>query len=432
MALQSALKLPEDSVLFFANAHRVIKDNGISQAIWNLRDPFKNDKRTLVLLCPMLDMPVEIQQDIIMLDEPLPDVNQLGETVKGIYRSAEQAADEAKLQPLPKMTPELLTTATDALIGLAAFPAEQVTAMSVGIKGIDIPALWDRKRTIIDDVRGLKVWGGKETFSDIRGYKNAIAYLSGIMTGKGKPRLVAWIDEAEKQFAGFGTDTSGSTGKQLGSLLTFMEDKRCLGVMLVGAPGSGKSMLAKACGLTFQRPTIKFDAAAMEGSLVGETKMYTEYALKTLDAMSEGRILVIATCNKIGGLPPEFRRRFKDATFYCDLPTKAELADLWKLYTGLYQITGKRATLPASEDWTGAEVRNCCEIAWRFDSTLEEAAKYIVPVCRSGAKDIQMLRDQATGTFISASYSGVYEKDHNLNNMPEVTVHFGGRKMEIN
>jgi len=437
MALQAAHKLPDGAILFFANTHRIIKENGLSQAVWNLRDPFKNTGCMLVLLCPMLDTPVEIQQDIIMLDEPLPDIKQLGDIVQGVYRSAEEAIEKAvaagKAKPLPKLTPEVLTSATDALIGLAAFPSEQVAAMSVGLKGLDIPQLWERKRMIVDDVRGLKVWRGKETFSDIRGYQNAIAYLTGIMRGKGNPRLVGWIDEAEKQFAGFGTDTSGSTGKQVGSLLTFMEDRRCLGVMLVGAPGCAKSMLAKACGLTFQRPTIKFDAAAMEGSLVGETKMYTEYALKTLDAMSEGRILFIATCNKISNLPPEFRRRFKDATFFCDLPTKPELAELWKLYSANYDIAGPRAKIPASEGWTGAEVRNCCEIAWRFDCTLEEAASYIVPVCRSGAKDIDALRQQANGTFISASYPGVYDLNRNTNSPTvEVQFQFGGRKMEIN
>ena len=50
--------------------------------------------------------------------------------------------------------------AVDALIGLAAFPAEQVVAMSLSKQGLDAEQLWERKRQIIEQAPGLKIWRG--------------------------------------------------------------------------------------------------------------------------------------------------------------------------------------------------------------------------------------------------------------------------------
>jgi len=67
------------SVLFMHNAHLFFEDKGdrehaqVVQGIWNLRDLYKADKRTLIILGPAFTFPPEIAQDIIEFDEPLPD-----------------------------------------------------------------------------------------------------------------------------------------------------------------------------------------------------------------------------------------------------------------------------------------------------------------------------------------------------------------------
>jgi hypothetical protein len=47
-------------------------------------------------------------------------------------------------------------------------------------------------------------------------------------------------------------------------------------------------------------------------------------------------------------------------------------------------------------------------LAWRLRSSLREASEYIVPVARSAAQQIEALRMQASGRFISASSPGIY------------------------
>jgi hypothetical protein len=128
-------------------------------------------------------------------------------------------------------------------------------------------------------------------------------------------------------------------------------------------------------------------------------------ALQVVDAISQGRSLWIATCNSITSLPPELRRRFTLGTFFFDLPDVEERELIWKIYREKWVLSGDQ---PEDEGWTGAEIKECCRKAWRLRLSLGESASYIVPVSRSAADQIESLRRQASGRFLSASRAGVY------------------------
>jgi SpoVK/Ycf46/Vps4 family AAA+-type ATPase len=144
----------------------------------------------------------------------------------------------------------------------------------------------------------------------------------------------------------------------------------------------------------------------MQNALVGSSGERLRSALKVVDAVTNGRSLWIATCNSIGTLPPELRRRFTLGTFFFDLPSAEERAAIWKIYLAKY---GRSGELPDDDGWTGAEIKECCRKAYRLKLTLKESAEYIVPVSRSAADQIKMLRQQASGKFISASKAGIYQ-----------------------
>lgn len=93
-------------------------------------------------------------------------------------------------------------------------------------------------------------------------------------------------------------------------------------------------------------------------------------------------------------------------TFFFDLPSPEERIAIWNIYMGKYGLSGE---LPDDDGWTGAEIKECCRMAYRLKLTLKKSAEYIVPVARSAADQIKTLRQQASGKFISASHPGVYE-----------------------
>ena len=90
------------------------------QGLWDLRDPFKATGRMLVLLAaPGATSPPELGQDVLVLDEPLPSTSHPEQIVQETFNAAK--LDEPERSVIDK--------AVDALIGLAAFPAEQALAI---------------------------------------------------------------------------------------------------------------------------------------------------------------------------------------------------------------------------------------------------------------------------------------------------------------
>src|SRR2546426_7720387 len=83
------------------------------------------------------------------------------------------------------------------------------------------------------------------------------------------PRVIVFLDEIEKAFAGTGTDLSGVKTEMTGTMLTWMQDNEADGLIFIGPPGAAKSAVAKATGNTAGIPTIAFDLGAMQSSLVG-------------------------------------------------------------------------------------------------------------------------------------------------------------------
>ena len=128
-----------------------------------------------------------------------------------------------------------------------------------------------------------------------------------------------------------------------------------------------------------------------------------------LDPAFEAQGRVFSGRTELTALPPELRRRFKYGTWFFDLPTLEERTAIWSLYCDRYGHEDPTPELLAQQ-WTGAEIESCCEIAWRTDSTLDDAAQYIVPVSRAAAAQIEALRAGADGKFLSASTPGVYTR----------------------
>ena len=162
-ALFLAQQLCDDGILLYSNGHRFWNDPGVMQGIWDLRDPFKATGRMLVLLvAPGATLPAELGQDVLILDEPLPSTTHLEQIVRETFNAAELQEPERPV----------IDRAVDALVGLAAFPAEQALAMSLVKRELDTADLWERKRQIIEQTPGLSVWRGGETFEDIGGVEN--------------------------------------------------------------------------------------------------------------------------------------------------------------------------------------------------------------------------------------------------------------------
>lgn len=399
--------LEDNSVLFMLNGHQYFDQPTFIQAFWNLRDVFSNKQCSAILLGPSFTMPPELQQDTLLLDEPLPNAEQLRTIVSGL----------ATRNKIPNVTNETLDKAVDALRGLAAFPADQITAMSASRKdGLDIDGMWERKRQMIKQTAGLSVWSDGLKFSDLEGIDELERRMRLIIAGKASPKIIVWLDEVEKIMAGAAGSASGFNATeqdQMAILLSEMQDRNYSGMILVGVPGAGKSAFAKAVGAEAGILTIRLDLGGTKGSgLVGQAENAIRDAMKIINAVGgDGGAFFIATSNDIRVIKPELKRRFRKGIWFFDLPEKKEREKIWQLYLKKYAALGLKATnqkIDFDEGWTGAEIESCVSTAWEECVPLAEAARSIIPVSVSGKEDIARLRHEADGRYNAVNHAGVY------------------------
>lgn len=404
VAFDALKSVAELTVIVAHNAHLFFGDAMTIQAISNLRDLFSRKRRTLVLLAPSFKLGPELA-DVILFEEPRPGEEQRRNILSKLIQKTYDEAFEVK--------PDWL----DATRGLSAFAAEQVFAMSMTKTGIDEDALWERKEKVVNQTRGLKfVRSAHPSFeTDLGGLGAFKNFVGRMMDGPKRPGVIVFLDEVEKALAGSsssGGDSSGVSQDFLLSMLTWMENGNNDGMIAVGLPGTGKTAGGMGIGATHNIPTVVLDPGGLKGSHVGESEQALRDALKVIDSIAgDNGAYVYATCNSEASLPPEFKRRFRDARWFFDLPTREEKDSIWPIHLAAHglDIPYGKGAVPADTNWTGAEIRNCCELAWRLSLSLKEAAEYIVPVAKADPKTVEALRAKAKGRWLSASTGGAYQ-----------------------
>jgi AAA+ superfamily predicted ATPase len=205
------------------------------------------------------------------------------------------------------------------------------------------------------------------------------------------------------------------------------------GIMLIGVPGSGKTLTVKATANLLKKPVVFVNMGTMFGSLLGQTEANLAKAFATIDAMGDpivffdegekafggmngpagdggvaqrslgttlswlndrkGRALIMMTCNDLLKLPAEFRRsgRF-DATFFFDVPTRAQRVQLFELNARRHDLQkiDPKGWAAKTKFWTGADIEALVKTAAMFrrrckthGEALERAMRYIKPLCKS-------------------------------------------------
>jgi chloramphenicol 3-O-phosphotransferase len=405
------------ALVLLDNFHKFIGNPEVAQTAFAQLVAGKQQRTFLVVLAPVVQIPIELEKLFVVLEHPLPGREQLERIAR------ELTSDSPEDMPQG----EDLHRVLDAAAGLTRYEAEGSFALSLTRHNALRPeAVWELKAQALKKNNLLTLHRGGERFDSLGGLANLKDFCQrALRPGQAvKPR----------------------------------------GVLLLGAPGAGKSAFARALGNETGRPTLLLDVGALLGSLVGQSESNLRQALKVADAMapcvlfvdelekaragvgSQGDsgvstrlfgtlltwlsdhttdVFFVGTSNDISKLPPEFARaeRF-DGVFFLDLPTAAEKDVIWAMYRNLFGVPDSQHR-PDDTSWTGAEIRSCSRLAALLDVTLTQAAHHVVPVAVTAAEQVERLRGWASGRCLSASAPGVYRRDGEQTPKPSRRVNRG-------
>lgn len=396
----------QPALLVLVNFHRFLQSGEIVQALAKQIAAGKQNRTFVVILSPLVQIPVELDKQFVVLEHELPPRIQLAEIARGIATEMDEMPSGNDLDRM-----------LDAAAGLTRYEAEGAFSLSLVRHGrLRADVLWEQKAQMLKKSGLLSLHRGGETFADLGGLDSLKAFCLRAM---------------RKQ---------GATDPLL----------RPRGVLLLSPPGCGKSAFAKSLGNETGRPTLTLDIGNLMGSLVGETERNLRQALRIVDAMAPcvlycdelekalagvngngdsgvsarlfGRLLswlndhtsdvfFVGTCNQIERLPPEFARaeRF-DGVVFVDLPSASQRECIWGMYLSKFGLDPNQRR-PLDSEWTGAEIRACCRLAALLDLPLEAAAQNVVPIARTAAESIERLRTWAVGRCLDAERGGIYQRD---------------------
>jgi len=396
-ALEFLGKSPQ-TVLIAHNLHLFFDAPEVIQGLQNAGTLWKSSGSCLVILSPAVQLRPELEKLIHVVTLPLPTPDQLfamqQELLDGLAvtgEGAESVAIEADRH-----------TAVMAR-GLTEFEAETAFALSLVRTGRLTPHVITEVKAQMIKKSGLMEFWPPVDPSQVGGLE----------------QLKTYIRNRTKAFA---------PGNE------YLPKPK--GILLVGIPGTGKSLSCKAAASILNWPLIRLDIGALKGSLVGESEQRMRQATRVIDAFgdcvvwldeiekafagvnSSGQtdsgttaamfghfltwmqettspVLVMATANDITQLPPEFLRagRF-DAIFFVDLPTVDERKEIIRIQNARYtsQIPEDAAVM-ALDGFTGAEIEQLAKDSL-FDG-YEVAKENIVPLSRASRERVNALKEWA-------------------------------------
>jgi hypothetical protein len=388
------------TLLVLPNFHRYLNSTENVQVLSDQLRAGKQCRTFVVVLSPIVQIPVELEKQFVIVEHALPTRYQLGTIAEEIL------SDTPNDLPTDQRWQALL----DAASGLTREEAEGAFSLSLArFDELRPEAVWEVKAQSLKKQNLLTLHRGGENFSALGGLT------------------------ALKTFC----QRALQPGRSV----------KARGALLLSPPGCGKSVFCRALGNEIGRPVLTLDIGAMLGGLVGDTERNIRQALRIADAMSpsilfvdelekglsgvggagdsgvstrlfgtllswladhESDVFFIGTANNIANLPPEFTRAERlDAVFFLDLPGAAERQAIWQLYRRQYDIAANQP-VPTDTDWTGAEIKSCCRLSALLDIPLSEAATNVVPVARTAAESLAKLRQWASGRCLSADRPGLY------------------------
>ena len=297
----------------------------------------ENYSATIFIISEVTVIPRELENYITIFDIPLPTIDEIRGIIRAFITDMEIEVDADTIDEIAL-----------SFKGLNEFQIRQILTLAYQDGGCitrgDKALILKEKEQFIKKSGMLEIVNFSESIEDIGGLENLKDWLYR------KAFIFRELDKAIK----FGVDVPK-------------------GIMIIGMPGWGKSLTAKATASLFEIPLVRLDVGRLLGKYVGESEENMRNALKLSEAISpcvlwideiekafagvggegsgndvttrlfgqfltwmqekENTVFIVATANDISRLPPEFLRKGRfDELFFVDLPNGTERRKILEIH----------------------------------------------------------------------------------------------------
>ena len=388
--------------------HPYIDKPMITRPLRELANLARSRVMSIVIISPVQNIPVELQKIVYVMDWDLPGQDEIRKVAMDIDGQ------------LPnKLSDDELNTISRAAAGLTLEEVENVFARSAVTHGrLDTKEITAEKQQLIRKSGMLEFISSDDSLEDHVG---------------GHPALKYWCRKRGNAFS----DKARAYGLPLPK-----------GVLFVGPPGSGKSLISKSVGNAWGMPTLRLDMGKVYGGLVGSSEENIRNVIKIaeacapcvlwIDEIEKGMggasgagdsgtssrvfatfltwmqektsaVFVVATANDVSRLPPELLRKGRfDEMFFCDMPDHEERGDIFHIHLSKKGRDSSKFNLTKlaedSDGYTGAEIEEAV-ISGMFEAfdrgeevntgDILAALAVATPMSKTAAEKIEKLREWA-------------------------------------
>ena len=422
-AIEWVVRQREPGVFVFKDLHPFIDSPAVTRWLRDAIASFKDSYKTIILMSPIQQVPIELEKEVAVVDYPLPNLEELNHVLSSQLEQTRRDQLPRRSDPA-KISTETREKLLSAALGLTRDEAEKVYRKAYVTAGrlteSEVDIVLSEKRQLIRRNGILEYLEEEGTLDDVGGSDDLKIWL--------KQRSIAFTERARE----YGLPQPK-------------------GVLLLGVPGCGKSLVAKATSNEWRLPLLRLDLGRVyDGSMVGRSEANLRNALKTAESVSpailfideldkafaggagsadsdagtSSRILgtfltwmqekrspvfVMATANRVERLPGEFLRKGRfDEIFFVDLPNEEERKQIFTIHLGKRRRDIARFDVDQlakmSDGYSGAEIEQAI-IAAMYDAFAQNrefmqldiiaAIKATFPLSRTMTEQVEALRKWA-------------------------------------
>lgn len=357
-------------IFHFRGLAPFLDDPVVASHVLDVIANFNTRRGALVLSGHDIHLPDALRPHAVTLALPMPGFAEHRQQLERLIR------EHTVRMPLKvELAPEDRVRLVNNLVGLTLTEAEKVVTrliMEDAVLGAgDVPRVAAAKRQVVEQDGLLEYHPAESALDEVAGLEGLKAWLA---------RRRAVVHDPQRA-AAFG--------------LGFPR-----GMLLLGVPGCGKSLCAKAVAREWGLPLLKLDPANLYDKYIGDSEKNFKRAMRIAERMApivlwidelekafassggeedggvsrrvfgtflswlqerKGDVFVAATSNDIAKLPPEFIRKGRfDEVFFVDLPRVAARTEILRIHLrkrkqdpGQFDLS---ALAEATEGFSGAEI----------------------------------------------------------------------------